>query len=124
MVRPIDFTAALLFPKWKMEPGEADITVLRFEVKGRKGDQQVRHTVSLLDRYDPTTDTLSMARTTGYTATAAVRMLTEGLYREPGIKPPELIGRHKEPCDFMMSRLRERGVICDEEVIGGVPIFG
>ena len=27
-VRPIDLTAALLFPKWKMEPEDVDITVL------------------------------------------------------------------------------------------------
>jgi saccharopine dehydrogenase-like NADP-dependent oxidoreductase len=59
-----------------------------------------------------------MARTTGYTATAAARMLIEGLYKEPGIAPPELIGRHKEPCDFMLRHLRERQVVCEEEVTG------
>jgi hypothetical protein len=64
-----------------------------------------------------------MARTTGYTATAAVWMLIEGLYTEPGIAPPELIGRHNEPCDFMIRRPRERRVICEEEVIGGSPIL-
>ena len=121
--RPIDFTAAILFPKWKMGPGEADITVLRIEIEGRLGDRQVRHVFRLSDRYDPQTDTLSMARTTGYTATAAVRMLSEGLYSEPGIAPPELIGRHKEPCDFVMRCLRERRVICEEEVIGGPPVL-
>jgi saccharopine dehydrogenase-like NADP-dependent oxidoreductase len=122
-VRPIDLTAALLFPKWKMGPGEVDITVLWVQVEGRQGGREVRHIFRMLDRYDSHTGTHSMARTTGYTATAAVRMLTEGLYKEPGIAPPELIGRHKEPCDFMIRCLRERGVICEEEVIGGSPIF-
>ena len=121
--RPIDLTAAILFPKWKMGPGEADITVLRVEIEGRRGDCRVRHVFRLLDRYDRQTDTLSMARTTGYTATAAVRMLAEGLYTEAGIVPPELIGRHKEPSDFMLRCLRDRRVVCDEQVSGGSPIL-
>jgi saccharopine dehydrogenase-like NADP-dependent oxidoreductase len=122
-VRPIDFTAALLFPNWKMGPGEADITVLRVQVDGRQDGREVSHVFELFDRYDPQTGTLSMARTTGYTATAAVRMLSEGLYREPGIAPPELVGRHEEPFDFMMRCLRDRQVICEEEVSGGSPIL-
>jgi saccharopine dehydrogenase-like NADP-dependent oxidoreductase len=123
-VRPIDFTAALLFPNWKMGPGEADITVLRVHVDGLQDGREVSHVFELFDRYDPQTSTLSMARTTGYTATAAVRMLSEGLYREPGIAPPELIGRHKEPFDFMMRCLRERQVHCEEEASGGHPVLG
>ena len=102
---------------------EADVTVLRVQVEGRHGDQEVRHIFRMLDRYDPQTGTLSMARTTGYTATAAVRMLSEGLYEEPGIAPPELIGRHEEPCNFMIRCLRERQVVCEEEVSGGTPIL-
>jgi lysine 6-dehydrogenase len=120
-VRPIDFTSALLFPKWKMGLGEVDITVLWVQVEGRQGGQEVSYSFRMLDRYDPHTGTLSMARTTGYTATAAVRMLIEGLYKEPGIAPPELIGRHREPFDFMIRCLRERHVVYEEEVIGGSP---
>jgi saccharopine dehydrogenase-like NADP-dependent oxidoreductase len=72
-VRPIDLTAALLFPKWKMGPGEVDITVLWVQVEGRQGGREVRHIFRMLDRYDSHTGTHSMARTTGYTATAAAR---------------------------------------------------
>jgi saccharopine dehydrogenase-like NADP-dependent oxidoreductase len=121
--RPIDLTAAVLFPKWKMDQGDVDITALRVEVEGRQGDRKVRHVFRMLDRYDPVTGTHSMARTTGYTATAAVRMLAEGWYNEPGITPPELIGRYKEPCDFMIDCLRQRHVVCEEEVTGGTPIL-
>lgn len=124
MIRPIDLTAALLFPRWTMGPGEADLTVLWVQIKGRQGGQDVHHSFRLLDRFDPQTGTLSMARTTGYTATAAVRMLVEGLYTEPGIAPPELIGRHKKPFDFMIRSLRERKVHCEEEVSGGSPVLG
>jgi saccharopine dehydrogenase-like NADP-dependent oxidoreductase len=124
VVRPVDFTAALLFPKWKMEPGEADLTLLQFRVDGLAGGRRASRLFRLLDRYDSGTGILSMARTTGYTATAAVRMLVEGLYRQPGITPPELIGRHREPFDFMIRCLRERNVVCQEEATGGPPILG
>jgi saccharopine dehydrogenase-like NADP-dependent oxidoreductase len=122
-IRPIDLTAALLFPKWKMDPGEGDITVLVVRVEGRHGDREVSHTFRLFDRYDPLTGTLSMARTTGYTATAAVRMLADGLYKEPGIAPPEFVGRHERAFAFMMRCLRQRDVLCDEEATGGSPIL-
>ncbi len=123
-VRPVDVTAALLFPRWKMGPGEADVTALRVHIEGRRRGREVNHTFRLLDRFDPQTGTLSMARTTGYTATAAVRMLIEGLYTEPGIAPPELVGRHIEPFEFMIRCLRERGVCCAEEASGGSPVIG
>ena len=121
--RPVDLTAALLFPKWKMDDGDVDITVLRVEVDGRREGREVSHTFRMLDRFDRETGTHSMARTTGYTATAAVRMLAEGLYLEPGIAPPELIGKHKAPFDSMIACLKERRVVCQEEVTGGVPIL-
>jgi len=121
--RPVDLTAALLFPKWKMDDGDVDITVLRVEVDGRREGREVSHTFRMLDRYDCETGTHSMARTTGYTATAAVRMLADGLYREPGIAPPELIGKHRAPFDSMIACLKERRVICQEEVTGGEPIL-
>jgi len=122
-VRPIDLTAALLFPMWKMDEGEVDLTILEVTVEGRLANQPVRHVFRMLDRHDPVTGTHSMARTTGYTATAAVRMLGEGLYAEPGIAPPEIIGRDQPAFESMIASLRERRVICDEDVTGGPSIL-
>jgi saccharopine dehydrogenase-like NADP-dependent oxidoreductase len=51
-----------------------------------------------------------MARTTGYTATMAVRLLAEGLYTEPGITPPEYLGRVPGCVTFMLEGLARRGV--------------
>jgi len=121
--RPIDLTAALLFPKWKMDPGEVDLTALRVDVQGRNGGREVRHVFSMLDRYDPATGVHSMARTTGYTATATVRMLSEGWYNEPGVASPEMIGRFKQPFDTIVRYLRERRVVCEEDVTGGPPVL-
>ena len=36
------------------------------------------------------TETSSMARTTGYTCTAMVNLVAEGLWDEPGLAPPEV----------------------------------
>lgn len=110
-IRPLDFTARLLFPKWKLEPGEADLTVMQVIVEGASDGRAVRHVYDLLDRYDPVTDTHSMARTTGYTATTAIRMLAAGRYDRKGVSPPEFVGRDPACVEFMLSGLAERGVV-------------
>lgn len=55
-----------------------------------------------------------MARTTGYTASVAARMLAEGLYNEKGISPPELVGRCDECVEFMLQGLADRGLNIEE----------
>jgi saccharopine dehydrogenase-like NADP-dependent oxidoreductase len=116
MVRPMDLTAKILFPKWKLEPGEADITVMRIIVEGVVGDEPRRYTYELSDRYDDETGIHSMARTTGYAATVAVRLLAEGLYTEPGIAPPEFLGRREECMTYMVEGQAARGVHYRETV--------
>ena len=64
----------------------------------------------LLDRYDVATKTSSMARTTGYTCTAAVNLVTKGLFNDKGVFPPELVGKHKNCFEFVMQYLKERKV--------------
>lgn len=115
-VRPLELTAKLLFQAWEFEAGEEDLTAMRVEVEGVTGGRRVTHTFTLLDRYDRASQTTSMARTTGYTCTAAVRMVASGLYKRVGISPPELIGREANCYDFVMGDLRERGVVFEEAV--------
>jgi len=115
-IRPLDFTAKLLFPKWQMKAGDVDITVMKVIVKGRKGGEKLKYVYDLVDRYDPATATHSMARTTGYTATAAVRLLSRELFRRNGICPPEYIGQQPECVQFMLKNLEERSVIYRETV--------
>ena len=71
----------------------------------------------MLDHYDRATHTSSMARTTGYTCTAAVRLLAQGRYTRPGISPPEYVGREPGCYEFMMRELEARGVVFEETVI-------
>jgi saccharopine dehydrogenase-like NADP-dependent oxidoreductase len=115
-VRPLDVAARLLFPAWQFAEGEEDLTVLRVIVEGRRGGEAERHTFDLLDRYDPATGTTSMARTTGYTCTAGVRMVAGGLFARKGISPPELVGREPGCYDFVMAHLAERGIVFAETV--------
>jgi saccharopine dehydrogenase-like NADP-dependent oxidoreductase len=121
-VRPVDFTAKILFPQWQMEEGEVDITVLQIIVEGEKNGAPQRYVFNLLDKYDAPTKTHSMARTTGYTATVAARMLAKGLYDQKGISPPEFVGRYQECVDFMLEGLAERGIVFEtEEMISAPP---
>ncbi len=115
-VRPLDLTARLLFPAWQLGPGEEDLTVMRVIVEGSRGGRRVRHAFDLLDRFDRATGTSSMARTTGYTCTAAVRAVARGLFTRKGISPPEFLGRQPECYDFILGELQARGVVFRETV--------
>jgi len=71
-ISPIDLTTKLLFPKWKLEEGEEDITVMQVIIEGTADGKKLRYTYYLFDKYDKSTKTHSVARTTGYTATMAI----------------------------------------------------
>jgi lysine 6-dehydrogenase len=115
-IRPIDLTARLLFPKWKLNENERDLTVMKLIVEGKKADQNLRLTYDLLDRHDSSTNTHSMARTTGYTATLVLRMIARGLYKRKGVSAPEFMGQQPECVDFMLRGLKDRGIIYTETV--------
>jgi lysine 6-dehydrogenase len=79
--------------------------------EGQKNGQKQTVTFDLLDTYDTEKDVTSMARTTGYTATAAANMILDGLFTEKGVFPPELVGQHPTCFDYILNYLAERGVI-------------
>ncbi len=105
-IAPIDFTSRLLFPAWKMQEGETDVTVMRVTVKNAEGTTEY----NLYDTFDENTNTTSMARTTGYTCTAAVNLLANGLYTKKGISPPELVGADASCFEYVIKYLKERNV--------------
>ena len=109
-VIPRDVTEALLFSAWRFAEGEPDLTAMRIVVEGTQGGDPVRHTYNLIDYYNTDTETSSMARTTGYTCTAMVRLVASGLWTKPGLAPPETIGRDEECFDAVLKHLSERGV--------------
>ncbi|HEV7780602.1 MAG TPA: saccharopine dehydrogenase C-terminal domain-containing protein [Chitinophagaceae bacterium] len=105
-ITPLDFTSKLLVNEWKPGPEEEEFTVMKVIIKGE--GKTIEY--DLFDRYDKETQTSSMARTTGYTCTAAVNLIAKDLFIEKGVFPPELVGRHKNCFEFVMNYLAERRV--------------
>lgn len=106
LVTPLAVTSKLLVNEWKLGETEEEFTVMKVIVKGE--DKTI--TYDLYDQYDPVTQTSSMARTTGYTCTAAVNLITNRMFTEKGVFPPELIGNRKKCFDFVLEYLKSRGV--------------
>ena len=118
-ISPLDFTAKLLFPMWQLEKGEGDLTVMQIRVEGLQDGRRRCRIYDLLDYFDHHLGVTSMARTTGYTATLAVRLVAQGLYTEKGISPPEYLGRDQRCVDFLLGGLAEREVLYRERVEEG-----
>jgi len=105
-ISPLEFTSRMLVNEWKPGLEEEEFTVMKVILKGE--GKTIEY--GLLDRYDAKTKTSSMARTTGYTCTAAVNLIAKGLFSEKGVFPPELVGKDKTCFDFVMEYLKERKV--------------
>ena len=116
-VRPVDLTASLLFPKWKLSPGEREFTIMHVEISGNENKKPVKYHYDLYDEYNEKTDTWSMARTTGYACAAAAELLLKGLYFRKGVNPPEYLGENEENYRFIMDYLKKRDVNYSNTVI-------
>ncbi len=115
-VTPRDVTAKLLFPMWKLAPGEGDLTVMKIIVEGMKAGKKTRVVYDLYDTYDAATGVHSMARTTGYTATAAVRLVAKGMWKQHGVFAPEMLGFDPACVEHLLAELRQRGVVYKESI--------
>lgn len=116
-VRPIELAAALLFPQWRLAPGEPEFTVMEISVRGLVAGEECTVIYRLFDRTDRTTATSSMARTTGYTCTAIARLVLEGAFHRPGICPPEYVGAAADRFEQVVSYLAARGVALRREAV-------
>ncbi len=115
-VVPRDVTESLLFDAWRFEEGDLDLTILRIVIEGTKDGQRQRHTFNMVDHYNPATETMSVARTTGYTCTSMVKLIAEGIWAQPGLATPEIVGRNQEAYDAVIKHLRDRDVYLDLDV--------
>lgn len=109
-ISPLKVTSQILFNEWKLGLEEEELTVMKVKLIGKKGNEPLTIEWNLLDFFDHETKISSMARTTGYTCTAAVNMLAQNLFSEKGVFPPELIGKYKNCFDFVLDYLKERKV--------------
>jgi lysine 6-dehydrogenase len=109
-ITPLEFTSRLLVNEWKLGAEEEEFTIMKVVIKGLKNGRPATVEYNLLDRYDKDSRLSSMARTTGYTCTAAANLILNSLFREKGVFPPELIGKDKKCFDFVLEYLAERKV--------------
>jgi saccharopine dehydrogenase-like NADP-dependent oxidoreductase len=110
-IRPVDLTARLLFPRWKLGEEELEFTVMKITLRGEEKGRAKEIRYFLLDRYDPVRKISSMARTTGYACTAAAELVLAGKFVRKGIIPPEWMGADSSCFEQIMKHLEERGVI-------------
>jgi len=119
IISPLDVSSKILINEWKLGDEEEEFTVMKVIVEGVVSETPMTLEFSLYDEYNKETQTSSMARTTGYTCTAMVELiLSNSLNEEPGVFPPEFIGKSEEGYDFVLKYLRERGVnwICSSKI--------
>ncbi|WMS88024.1 saccharopine dehydrogenase family protein [Pleionea litopenaei] len=109
-VSPLDFTAKVLIDNWKLKRNESEFTVMRVTIEGEESGKTKRYVYNLYDETDTASATSSMARTTGFTATAAVNYLLENKPSESGIIAPEVFGAYDGACDYVLKYLNERNV--------------
>ena len=83
---------------------------MRIRIEGEEKGLRKKYEYNVLDHTDTVTQTLSMARTTGYTCTAAAHLVLEGAYNRAGISPPEYIGEDENNFRRIIDHLKMRGV--------------
>jgi saccharopine dehydrogenase-like NADP-dependent oxidoreductase len=106
-------TSKKLFEEWKLDENEIEFTVLDIIIKG----EMKMITYHLYDEFDLTSRTSSMARTTGYTATASINLILENLWSEYGVFPPEMVGAKPDCMQFILQYLHKRNVIISEKTL-------
>ena len=109
-IRPIDFTSKVLINDWKLGPNEQEFTVMRVEISGKEDGKAKSIIYELYDEYDNEQKLSSMARTTGFTATANAELILQERFVGKGVFPLELVGMDAECFEFVMQYLKERNV--------------
>jgi saccharopine dehydrogenase-like NADP-dependent oxidoreductase len=90
-ITPLDVTSRVLMKSWEIGPDDDEFTVMSVEVEGIKDGRRLRHRAELYDQtqFD---GTLSMARTTGFPALIAAKLILSGKISGVGIIPAETFG--------------------------------
>ena len=109
-VVPLDFTSKVLMDEWKLAPEDEEFTVMRVTVSGEDDGGNRKVVYHLYDEYDRETKVSSMARTTGYTCTAAANLILDGRFVEKGVFPPELVGGKDGCFEYFLEYLAARNV--------------
>ena len=99
-------TSEELFKAWNLKKDEPEFTLLDIIITS--SDKVIKY--HLYDEFDPINKNSSMARTTGYTATASIHLILNNLFNKKGVFPPEVVGGQKGCFKFIASYLNDRNV--------------
>ena len=99
-------------PRPRVAPGggPAEFTYLKVVVTGRKFGKTLQTTFELLDKTHRATGTTSMARTTAFPCAVIARMLARGEYRDPGVRPLEMVAANRDAAARFELGLTARGI--------------
>lgn len=110
-VRPLDVTSTILFKHWHLHEEDDEFTVMRMIIAGHVNGRPKRYTYDLFDRRDRTTGYSSMARTTGFPATAVARLILAGKLSREGVLPPEFLGADEPLFRAVMDDLASKNIV-------------
>lgn len=91
---------------------------MRILVKGSKSGKAARHVFEMEDFYDEKNRSTSMAKTTGFPASIAARMIAEGQITRRGVLFPEHVF-DDELYDPFIAELGKRGVTVKHSQLPG-----
>ncbi len=109
-IKPVDFTARMLFPHWELKKGEMEFTVMTVSLSGLEKGREKTFVYKIYDEYDVSTGISSMARCTGYTCAAAASMILEGHFSREGVCPPEYLGEDEANFNYILGYLSQRNI--------------
>ncbi len=95
-----------LFESWKLSPGESEFTILDIIIETEKR----KHNYFLYDETNFEENATSMARTTGYTASAVVDILDQNIFIEEGVFAPEQIGSNRKVINYLINHLNTKNI--------------
>jgi saccharopine dehydrogenase-like NADP-dependent oxidoreductase len=109
-VTPREVTEELFARAWQRPENAEEFTYLKVVVSGLKSGRNLRTTFELLDETHHATGTTSMARTTAFPCAVLARMLARGEYRDPGVRPLEMLAANREAAARFELGLTARGI--------------
>jgi saccharopine dehydrogenase-like NADP-dependent oxidoreductase len=109
-VAPRRVAETLLSRAWRLPEGADEFTYLKVVVSGRKFGKGRQTTFELKDETHRASGTTSMARTTAFPCAVVARMLARGEYRDPGVRPLEMLAGNREAAARFELGLSARGI--------------
>ena len=109
-VEVIPFELSLkMFEKVVYKPDLEDVLIMKIEVLGTELEKYTIKNITLIDYFDKRTGLSAMARTTGFTNSAIITLLSREQL-ENGIIPLEKIGMEPRFYLFIKEKLEEKGI--------------